>query len=340
MAHRGPARTAFVTGGTGFLGQHLVRQLAELGWQVVALHRSGSDVGSLIAAGARPVEGVLHDRESVADAMPANCDAVFHLAGNTTQWRREYRNQLRDNVIGTRALVAAALDRGVKRFIFTSSISAWGYPEVDLITEETRPCIDRRITHYGRTKFLAEQEVRAGIRQGLDAVILNPCAIMGAGDRHNWSQMIGLIDQGKLPGVPPGGSSFCHVQEVAAAHIGAFERGRCGENYILAGVDASFLELVRIIAHQLGQRAPSRTIPASALRIAGALYPLGSLFTGREPSLTPDKVTMVTRRIRASGEKAIRELDFNASMSLEVMVEDCIAWMRDTGLLPPRRQPA
>lgn len=340
MSHRGSVRTAFVTGGTGFVGQHLIRQLVELGWQVVALHRVGSNAAALSAAGARPVEGILHERASLADVIPSGCDAVFHLAGNTTQWRREYHNQLRDNVLGTRAVVAAAIDRGVKRLVCTSSISAWGYPDVDLITEDTPRCIDRRTTHYGRTKYLAEQEVQAGVRQGLDAVILNPCAIVGAGDRHNWSQMISLINQGRLPGVPPGGSSFCHVQEVAAAHISAFEHGRRGANYILAGVDASFLELVRIIAHQLGHRAPARTVPTPALRLAAAIYPLGALFTGREPSLTRDKVIMVTRRVRASGVRAMEELGFNARIPLELMVGDCIAWMRAEGLLPERKKRA
>lgn len=340
MPHRGSARTAFVTGGTGFVGQHLIRQLVELGWQVVALHRPGGNAALLTSLGATPVEGVLHDRDSVVRALPAGVDAIFHLAANTSQWHREYRNQLRDNVLGTRALVAAAFERAARRFIYTSSISAWGYPDVDVITEDTPRCIDRRTTHYGRTKYLAEQEVQAGVRQGLDAVILNPCAIMGAGDRHNWSQMIGLIDRGRLPGVPPGGSSFCYVQEVAAAHIRAFEHGRRGENYILAGVNATFLELVRIIAHQLDQRAPARTVPASALRLAGTLYPLGALFTGREPALTRDKVTMVTRRVRASGAKAVQELGFNARIPLEMMVGDCIAWMRAEGLLPERKQRA
>lgn len=326
------AKTAFVTGGTGFLGGHLIRQLRDAGWHVTALHRPGGDRNRLLALDATPVEAEMHDPAQTRDVVPDNVDAVFHLAGNTSMWRRQRREQERDNVQGTRAVVEAALQRGARRFIHTSSISAWGVQQQP-ITEETPSRAANDWITYNRSKYLAEQEVRRGINDGLDAVILNPCGIIGAGDTHNWSQLIALIDQGKLPGVPPGAGSFCHVNEVAKAHISAFEQGRTGANYILSGVNASFLEVARTVGHLLGRKAPRRSLPKALLRVAGHVYPIASLFTGKEPSLTPEKVAIVCNRVIASSERAKQELGFRDDIPLETMLRECIEWMRMEGML-------
>ena len=325
-------QTAVVTGGTGFVGQHLISQLRDRGWQVIALHRPGSDTGVLESLGAEPRQAVLHDADNVAAVMPGQPDAIFHVAGNTSMWKRANEEQYRDNVLGTRSMVSSALACQARRFIHTSSISAWGI-QSQPIDEDTPSAAEHDWINYNRTKFLAEREVRQGIASGLDAVILNPCGIIGAGDRHNWAQMIMLIDQGKLPGVPPGAGSFCHVDEVARAHISAFEKGRSGANYILAGGEASFLELARTIGHLLGRRAPRRPIPKAVIRLAGHIYPLFSIFTGQEPSLTPEKVALVTNRVVADGSRAVRELGFNDQVPLEQMLRECIDWMRKENML-------
>ena len=323
---------AFVTGGTGFLGGHLIHLLRAAGWQVTAMHRPQSRPDSVLAAGATPVAASLTDLPSLLNAMPEAVDAVFHSAANTAMWRRRNAEQTRDNVDGTGNMVAAALQRRARRFIHTSSISAWGI-QSSRIDEQTPSRAEHDWINYNRSKYLAEQQVRQGIARGLDAVILNPCGIIGAGDRHNWAQLVMLINQGKLPGVPPGSGSFCDVREVAKAHLAAWQHGRCGSNYILAGVEASFLELARTIAHQLGRSGPRRPIPAWLLRIAGHLYPLAGLWSDQEPRLTPEKVALVTHRVTADGQRAITELGFNATVPLTEMVQECIDWMRAEGML-------
>jgi dihydroflavonol-4-reductase len=326
------ARTAFVTGGTGFLGGHVIRQLKDADWRVVALHRPESGPAALLALGAEPVAGRLDDGRGLFSVMPEAPEAVFHIAANTSMWRRNNAQQTRDNVLGSRNLVDAALRKNAGRFVHTSSISAWGI-QSQQIDENTPSNAAGDWINYNRSKYEAEQQVRVGIAQGLDAVILNPCGIIGAGDRHNWSQMISLIDQGKLPGVPPGSGNFCDVREVAKAHLSAFNSGQPGANYILAGVEASFLELARTIAHLLGRKAPRRAIPKTVLRLAGHVYPLLSAFTGKEPELTPEKVALITNRVAADGSRAVRELGFNDQVALEVMLGECINWMRSEGLL-------
>lgn len=323
---------AFVTGGTGFLGARIIAQLIEQGWKVTALHRPQTGPDRLLALGARPAAAPLDDLDLLRAAMPENPDAVFHVAGNTSMWRRHRDHQYRDNVLGTATMVNIAREKNARRFIHTSSISAWGI-QPGPITEETPSRAQRDWIRYNRTKFLAEEEVRRGIDQGMDAVILNPCGIIGPGDTHNWSQMISLIDRNRLPGVPPGSGSFCHVDEVARAHLTALDRGRTGANYILAGVEASFLELAQTIAGLLGRKPPQRTVPAPVLRLAGYLYPLFSLFSDREPDLTPEKVALVTGRVHAVDDRAVEELGFRNDIPLKTMLEDCIDWMREEGML-------
>lgn len=323
---------AFVSGARGFLGGHIVDQLLEKGWDVTAVIRPRSDAYALQAKGVSVVQAPLDNATELALVMPPAPDAVFHVAGNTSMWRRGNAQQYKDNVLGTRAMVSAAQKNVAGRFIHTSSISAWGIQD-EPINELTPSNAANDWINYNRTKYLAEQEVENGIRQGLDAVILNPCGIIGAGDTHNWSQMIKLINDGKLPGVPPGGGNFCAVEEVARAHITALEKGVCGERYILAGIEASFLELAQTIARQLGRKVPSKTIPPFVLRLAGQISPIGSLFSGNEPRLTPEKVALITHRVHADSSKAVEQLGFNNKIPLATMIENCITWMARENLL-------
>ena len=324
--------SAFITGARGFLGGHITRQLLDAGWEVTALLRPGSDGAALSALGVKVVEAPMDNATEVTLVMPPAVDAVFHVAGNTSLWRHLNQRQYQDNVMGTRALITAALRNQAGRFIHTSSISAWGIQDEAIDEASPSNAADDWIG-YNRTKYLAEEEIRHGMQHGLDAVILNPCGIIGAGDTHNWSQMITLIEQRKLPGVPPGGGNFCAVEEVARAHLTAVEKGVRGENYILAGVEASFLELANTIGRLLDRPTPGKPMPVWLLRLAGQVYAVGGLFTRQEPRLTPEKVALVTSRVHADGSKAVQELGFDATVPLETMLRRCIDWMRETGRL-------
>jgi nucleoside-diphosphate-sugar epimerase len=325
-------RTAFVTGANGFVGLNLVRELVGQGWRVLALHRAGSDIRHLQRMAAERVVGDVTDAASMLRAMPPAVDAVYHVAGDTNLWSRRNAAQDRINIEGTRNVVDAALERRARRFVHTSSISAYGLQRGRL--DERTPQLGKYSTvNYNRSKHLAEEAVRAGLARGLDAVILNPGAILGPYDTRNYARLATLVATGKLPGVPPGALPFCHVREVARAHIAAFEGGRTGENYLLGGTQASFLELVQAIGAALGKPVPSRPTPAWALHAMAAFGALRGALSGRQPALTPETARQATRELSCDCSKAMRELGYRA-VPLREMVRDCVDWMIAERLLP------
>jgi nucleoside-diphosphate-sugar epimerase len=325
-------KTAFVTGGAGFLGVNLVEQLVSGGWGVVVFDRVTQNAAQLAKLGVSFLEGDVTDAGSCHRAMPEGADAVFHLAGDMSHWKLADAQQTRVNVNGTRNLVSTALEREARRFVHTSSIAAYGF-QPGPITEESRSTALDSSINYFRTKRLAELEVQRGIEHGLDAVMLNPANIMGPHDRSGWSRFFTLIDRGRLPGIPPGRASFCHVREVAAAHLAAWERGRSGENYLLGGADASFLEVVQRIGELLGRPAPTRPTRAFLSKLAGRLLLWGSYLTRREPDITPEKATLLSAELVCSSQKAERELGYR-SVPLGTMLADCHRWMVEAELLP------
>jgi nucleoside-diphosphate-sugar epimerase len=238
-------KKAFVTGGAGFLGVNLVEHLLSAGWEVVVFDTAVADASHLQKRGVSLVTGDITDPASCERALPAGVDAVFHLAGDTSHWKLGDARQTKVNVEGTRNVVTAALRGKAGRLLHTSSIAAYGF-QPSRITEEMRSTALDSSINYFRSKRLAELEVQRGIERGLDAVILNPSNILGRHDRSGWSRFFRLIEQRRLPGVPPGRASFCHVRGVAEAHIAAWERGRSGHHYLLGGADATFLEMVQV----------------------------------------------------------------------------------------------
>ena len=321
---------AFVTGATGFVGHNLVVELRAAGWDVVALVRRDSDSRHLDAPGITTREGTVTDAESVLAAMPDGVDAVFHVAGSTSMWKRGDAQQMLVNVVGTANVVRAAIARRATRLVHTSSVGAYGHHHTR-IDESTPSNAASSWINYIRTKRAAEIEVLRGVAEGLDAVIVNPPHIVGPYDRRNWARLIRLVRDGKLPGIPPGAGSWCHVREVARAHIAAFERGRTGEHYLLGGTDASFLEAIQTIGRLVGKPVPRKPLPAFVLKTVAKVNEIAAAFTGREPDITPEGAALVCETILTDCGKAVRELGYRA-VPLETMFADCWEWMqRDEG---------
>lgn len=323
------ARKAFVTGGTEFVGLNLVQRLMAEGWETTALHRPASDLTFLKQFAPRLVSGEITDYPSLEAAIPDGTDTVFHVAGNTNMWRRKNAQQTRDNVDGTRNVVEAALKKGVRRLVVTSSISAYG-PVRGAITEETPSRAAQSHVNYELTKWKAQEVARAAVSRGLEVVILQPGAIMGAYDVGTWSRMFVMVRDGKLPGVPPAYLTFAHVREVVGAHIAAADRGQNGGQYILAGENRSMLDLVREIARLLGKPEPKKEMPVALLKLVARANDIVSGFTGKEPSFTPEMADGLGGTITVTSAKATRDLGYHV-VPLSEMVKDCFDWMKAEG---------
>jgi dihydroflavonol-4-reductase len=322
-------RTAFVTGGTGFVGLNLVKELMIRGWDVTALHRPSSDLKYLKRFRPKLSVGALTEPASLSLAIPQGTDTLFHVAGNTSMWRKADAEQTRDNVEGTHNVVEAALARGVRRLVVTSSISAYG-PVGGAVTEETPSLAAGSRINYQKTKWEAQEIARTAVTRGLEVVIMQPGAIMGPYDIGTWSRVFLMVRDGKLPGVPNSGLTFTHVRECVAAHIAAADKGQNGGQYLLGGENKTMLDLVREIAFLLGKPAPVREISPRVLRVIAAAGEFASNFTGKRPAITREIVDSIGRNATVTSAKAQRELGYRV-VGLKEMVKDCYDWMLSEG---------
>lgn len=325
------SRTAYVTGSTGFLGLNVVECLLEQGWNVIALRRKSSNTRDLDRMKVTQVEGDVTNIESLRRTMPEKVDAVFHVAADTGMWSKLNERQNHINIDGTRNVVQVALEKKAGRFIHTSSIGAFGNIHGPVIDEQTPSQAMVSPINYYRSKYLSEQEVFAGIKRGLDAVILNPAQIVGPYDYNYTPLIIDTIKKGGMVAVPKGSSVLGHVKDYARAHVAAYEKGRTGERYLLGGVHATYAELFQVIGKMLGRKTPNIFFPAGFMSLIAVIMDKVSLITNKEPLLCPEKVILLNNPVRISSKKAERELGFT-TCSLDEMFRDCYEWMKTAGL--------
>lgn len=318
----------FLTGASGFLGGHLLRELVAVGHRVRALSRRPDTDAAIAALGGTPVRGSLADPGALARAMDG-CEAVFHAAADTSMWRPRAAEQLATNITGTEHLLRAAECTGVRAFLHTSSVSAYSHLVRGTMTEATPQRGGESWITYERSKYLGEQAVRAS---ALPWIVFNPSHILGPGDRHNWSRLIRLIDAQKLPGIPPGIGAFADVREIARAQVRAWQRARFSEAYLLGGEQASFVDFVHRVGAALSRRTPRGATPAWALMAYARVLDGLSRLTHREPDVTPEGAALTSHRLHVDSSKARRELDY-VETPLDALLADTLAWMRAEGML-------
>jgi nucleoside-diphosphate-sugar epimerase len=307
-------KTAFVTGAGGFIGVNLVKQLGEAGWSVIAMHRETTDLTYLRRFPATLVVGDIADRASLAAAIPEGVDAVFHVAGNVSFDSSGDAAQTHANVDGTRAIVEVAAAKNVGRFIHTSTGAVFGLHDGVPIDETAPSNADEIPINYFRTKKAAEDIVMEAGAGGLDVVCVNPGNVVGPYDRVIWGPFVKAIASGVLTTVGPGGTSYCHVDETARAHISAYEKGKRGERYILAGADSDYVTAAQVVAELTGVPAPT-------------------LSSEPDPNASAEIQYMMGKTQILVCDKAVRELGFKR-VPLRTMFADLVAWMREEGQLP------
>jgi dihydroflavonol-4-reductase len=262
-----------VTGATGFIGSHLCRALTQAGHHVTALVRASSNRSVLKDLPVRYAVGDLLQPDSLLNAMQG-IEVVYHCGGMVARWA-EPQAMIASHIQGTSHIVQAALSCGVRRFIHTSSVAALGIPPVRPKSQEEIPILNEthqwnykaEIWPYGYGKHMAEQEVLAAAEDGLEAVILNPSAVFGAGDVHRVDTgIVARLSRRGLPVTMPGGVNVVHIDDVIAGHVAALTEGQSGERYILGGHNISHKDMMTTIATLAGTISPLITIPLGLVR--------------------------------------------------------------------------
>ena len=323
-------KKAFVTGSTGFLGLNLIAELSQKEWDIHALHLPGEDLRCLSKFPVQAVAGNILDPASLSRACPKNVDVVFHLAGDTSTWSKNNVRQRRINIDGTKNVLKAAIEHNAGRFIYTSSISAFGFHDTP-ISEKTISTARQSGVNYHLTKFLAEQEIRKKAEK-IRSVILNPCNVIGPYDRVNWAQTIKAVHQNRLPGYPPGIGTFAHVRDIIRAHIAAAEIDQPLGQYVLGGTAARFEEIFAVIENLFGRPHSGRVISKNKLQTAMYLFRVKSWFDRKEPLITREKYLRLVGTQLCDDRLAIRDLGLKKT-SLEEMFSDSHCWLLKENLL-------
>jgi dihydroflavonol-4-reductase len=325
---------ALVTGATGFVGAAVARALEAAGWQVRVLVRSGSDRGNLQQLAAQIVEGDLADVASLERAL-GGCAGLFHVAADYRLGARNSAPLYRTNVDGTRNILNAARSAQVPRIVYTSSVATIGIPADGSPGDERTPVtLDSMIGHYKRSKYLAEEVARDAARAGLSVVIVNPSTPVGPGDIKPTptGQLVLDAAAGRMPAYVDTGLNIVHVDDVAAGHLLAFERGRAGERYILGGEDMTLQTILAQIAHLVGRQPPRIRLPYAAVLPVAYLAEAFAKVSGRSGRVTLEGVRMSRKRMFFSSGKAVSELGYRWRPPLEAF-EDAVRWFRERGVL-------
>ncbi|GAA4330794.1 NAD-dependent epimerase/dehydratase family protein [Pigmentiphaga soli] len=327
-----------VTGASGFVGAAVARAVLARGWPLRVLVRPTSPRGNLRGLDADTIEGDMRDPESMRRAL-RGVRHLFHVAADYRLWAPDPDDIMRANLDGTRAVMEAALQAGVERIVYTSSVATLrvrpagaGAP-----VDETSPADEAQaIGVYKRSKVAAERLVEHMIAErGLPAVIVNPSTPIGPRDIKPTptGRIIVEAALGKIPAFVDTGLNLVHVDDVAHGHLLALERGTIGERYILGGDDVTLRDMLGEIAALAGRRPPRVELPR------WPLYPLAlaaqgvARFTGKEPFVTVDGLKMSRYLMFFSSDKARRELGYAARPHAEGL-RDALAWFRGAGYLP------
>ena len=326
-------KNVLVTGGTGFLGSNLAAGLVKEGCNVRILRRAGS---SLRALGSLQVEHAIGDVLDIDSLRQATkgCDTVFHTAAIISYWKKERPMMHEVNVLGTRNVAQACLENGVRRLVHTSSTAAVGFPENGSLADETIPFNwEPYDVGYRNSKHQAEKEILRAVKQGLDAVMVNPTVIIGPRDIHfHGGQLIRDIHKKRIFYYVRGEMSVVYVEDVVRGHLLAARRGRTGERYILSGENMSRREIISIIASVVGGIRPLFRMPQSFITAVTSAAELAAGVLNRRPWVTRELLAGSNLSYHLSCRKAQEELGYTFIPFREA-VEKTYAWYKEQGML-------
>ena len=312
--------SAFVTGGSGFIGGALIRRLVADGWTVKGLARSESSAEKVRSSGAEPVRGDLDDVAAMTEGA-RGCEYAFHAAAALGEWGRR-EDFVRGNVDGTKNALRACREAGVRRFVHVGTEAALlvGQPLVN--ADETVPLRPDSKAHYSATKAMAEQAVLDENGDGFETVVLRPRLVWGPGDTTILPALKEAVEKGRFSWIGGGGhrTSTTHVDNVVEGLVLAATKGAPGNAYFVTdGEPVVFRDFVTELLATDGVEPPGRSVPIAVARpLAGAAEGAwGALRRTSPPPLTRLAVWLSALECTIDISKARRELGYEPVKSVE-----------------------
>jgi dihydroflavonol-4-reductase len=324
--------TTLVTGATGFIGANVVRTLVESGATVRTLVRPSSDTRNLSGLPVDVVYGDLRDTSSLRTALQG-CHTLYHVAASYSLWTPHPEEMYAINVEGTSHLFQIALELGVAKVVYTSSVATIGLPADGSPGDETILLApSEAIGHYKRSKILAEQRALALCQQGLPLVVVNPSTPIGPWDIKPTPTGKIVLDflRRKMPAYLDTGLNLIDVRDVAYGHLRAAQYGKIGERYILGCRNMSLRDILQMLAAVSGLPAPRLRIPYSVALATGYVSEWLAHWTHKPPMVPLVGVRMARRPMYFTAQKAVRELGLTQS-PLEEAMRQAVQWFREHG---------
>jgi dihydroflavonol-4-reductase len=279
------------------------------------------------------VVGDLREPQTYAKAL-AGCNALFHVAADYRIWVRDPEQMYRSNVEGTKALLEAAQNNGVRRIVYTSSVATMGFIGDGRSADESSPVtLEDMIGPYKRSKYMAEQVAMEAARSGVHVVVVNPTTPVGERDIKPTPTGRIVVDflKKKFPAYVDTGLNLVDVTECARGHVTALEKGRSGERYILGGENLTLKQILDKLASITGLPSPTVRVPHF---VALGAAVVDEFWTGRirgqEPRATVDAVRMGRKKMFVTSEKSERELGWKIA-PVDAALARAVQWFRANG---------
>ncbi len=322
-----------VTGADGLLGSNTVRALLDKKHEIRIFVQPGRQQKTLEGLALERFEGDLLDQSEVIKAAQG-CDAIIHIAANTSVWpsRSEIVNKV--NIDGTINIIAAAKNANVKRLICVGTASSFTWGTKEKPGDETSPYASGIYgVDYMDSKYKATQIILEEVKKGLPAIVVCPTFMFGPYDSMPSSgAMIVAVYQKKVPGYSPGGKNYIYVKDVAAGIVNALTMGRIGECYIFGNENLSYKDAFEKISKTIGVKFSGRSIPGFVIKLYGFFCELFAKITGTKPTLSYPLARLSCDNHYFSSVKAVKELNLPQT-PIEIGIKEAFDWLKENGYL-------
>ena len=328
----------FITGATGFIGANLALKLANASNTVHALCRSPEKVKQIYHKNIKVIMGDITDTASLKKGMES-CEQVYHLGALATVWAKDNQRYIDVNVVGTKNVLDIALEYGVKKVVVTSTTGVLGISQDGQILDEDSVRTMDFFYSYESSKFIMEHMTHYYVRRGLNLVLVNPSRVYGPGlssQANSTTKMIKLYLNGVwrfIPGDCETINNYCFIDDVVDGHIKAMQKGRCGERYILGGVNVSYNELFAILAEVAKKKKSSMLhIPFGIIKCLAYFFAIFYKLFRIPPPITPEWVEKYSFSTSFSSGKAEKELGYRVT-TLREGLSKTVTWLQNNNLL-------